>query len=234
MAKKTHRVKQGGPTADTPRVTLRTMAGATVIVTLVAALEGYAGFMVSASEGRASFPVRLVFFLLFESTYGPLIAALLLPATRALARRLPAAVLPEQGSVTWEMSSAEEAQHDSSLSWPLSLSDLPDAWVRFVRERKKEAPFFLNHVTPFSCCLAPVRACDATSEMFTFACSLRTLDRCEAAIVLCASFWSDQAVAEPYVILYASFLCAPPSGAAKPPSETRAALAVLPAAGRLV
>jgi len=152
MPKKTHRVKAEAA-EELPRVTLKALAGATAVVTGLAALVGYTGCLVSPAEGRTSFPVRFIFFLLFESVYGPLTTALILPLTRVVARHLPAAILPEQGAYFWEMSSAEQAQHDSSLAWPLSTNGLPDDWVRFVLERKKEAPFFLNHVRGSARCI---------------------------------------------------------------------------------
>jgi len=99
----------------------------------------------SKAEGRCHFLLRFALFGMLEGVLRTPCLQLLMPLSRALARRLPGAVVPDDETKVIEQ---EQAQHDSTLMWPLAetLDRVPADWRAMVASSKKKQPFFLNHV----------------------------------------------------------------------------------------
>ena len=113
------------------------------LLLLLAFLAGSSPLLRSSSDGRCFFPIRLLFWALFEGAYHSYCAlAFLLPARR-LARLIPgsagsmAAADDEAG-----LTAQEDQKHDTSLVWP-PTAKLPAEWLAVARGKQ---PFFLNHV----------------------------------------------------------------------------------------
>jgi hypothetical protein len=101
----------------------------------------------SSNEGRCFFLMRFLIFMGLEGVIGRLCAWLLLMPARAIARRLPGAVVPATDEL---MSKEEHEQHDPSLQWPVPGTVLPPGWAEAATKPKqpasKKQPYFLNHV----------------------------------------------------------------------------------------
>ena len=98
----------------------------------------------SEAEGRCHFVLRFMLFGVMEGVLRAPCLRVLMPASRALARRLPGAVVPSEEALAEK---EEEQQHDPSLTWPvaMALERIPAAW-RAIAAKAGKQPYFLNHV----------------------------------------------------------------------------------------
>lgn len=125
--------------AEPPRLML------VLVATLIfAAARAFGGSSLARSdaEGRCSFCARVVLFFLLQAAATSALSPLLVLPARALARRLPGAVVPDQ---LRDLDRQEHEQHDPTLAWPLPGTQLPSEWVSAARARGGKQPYFLNH-----------------------------------------------------------------------------------------
>ena len=149
------------------------------------------------SDGRCFFPLRLLFWLFFEISFGPVCTQAILIPTRWIARYVPGAA----GSIPpaedrQAVSEQEQQHHDPSLEWPPESAKLPTEWRQIVASQRPRPsqPYFLNHVRGHvRFCQAAVRigaACGTLLQTFALAALLDGTSWLDA-ILLRNATWTD-------------------------------------------